>query len=199
MGAFIDMTGLVFDQLTVVELDSNRKGTGAYWYCQCSCGRMVSIWGANLRNGNTKRCGGVGCRGTHHLTDTPEYYVWAQILQRCWNPNNCNYRRYGSRGIRVCKRWQKFDNFIADMGERPSSKHSIERKNNNGNYTPRNCKWATKREQVRNTRRNFVISAFGKTQCVSDWWRETGISIATLTYRIRKGIKPERALTKRGR
>jgi|GEM_PF-1342758 len=89
-------------------------------------------------------------RTTHGLSKTPEYRVWASMWQRCSNPNNLRYNRYGERGIGICERWEKFENFLADMGPRPSKGHSIDRKDNEGNYEPSNCRWATRSEQQKN-------------------------------------------------
>ena len=201
MGAFIDLTGLTFGYLEVIDRGptlGSPPGTQPHWNCRCACGELKLVCGAHLRGGLVVSCG--RCRKqTHRMTHAPEYWVWAAMLQRVNNPANCNYPRYGGRGIKVCERWLSFENFYADMGQRPSPKHSIERLRNDGDYAPANCKWATKAEQVRNMRRNFMITAFGKTQCVSDWWRETGLPLTTITGRIRRGIEPEIALTLPGR
>jgi hypothetical protein len=127
-----------------------RNRSRRFWRCICDCGKEVHVDSGNLSSGNSESCG-VCCKGTHRASGTPTYRVWAVMLSRCRNNKDDGWYLYGGRGIRVCSRWFKFENFLKDMGERPSGK-SIERKNTNGNYTRRNCKWATPREQAQNRR-----------------------------------------------
>src|SRR5262245_39145536 len=93
-------------------------------------------------------------KGNLAYSNTVEYRCWVSMRQRCNNPNDISYKNYGGRGIQICKRWSKFENFLADMGHKPSPQHSLERINNNGNYTPKNCKWGTRGEQALNTRKH---------------------------------------------
>lgn len=117
----------------------------------------------------------------------PLYGTWQQMLQRCQNPKVDSFGRYGGRGISVCDRWKEsFWNFVDDMGERPSAKHSIDRVDNDGNYEPNNCRWATAREQARNTSRNTVLTHDGKTMCVCDWAKYLGISDRALSIRLKR-------------
>jgi hypothetical protein len=123
-----------------------------------------------------------------------EYDAWHMCIQRCENPNNPGYKTYGARGIRVCHRWHSFENFFADMGPRPSPRHSIDRIDNDGDYEPGNCRWATPAEQARNRRTNRMIEFGGRTMCISDWAAEIGISCGSLMRRLDLwGV--ERALT----
>lgn len=126
-----------------------------------------------------------------------EYVCWTQIIQRCTNPDSKAYCRYGGRGIKVCRRWRNsYVAFRCDMGRKPSSGHSIERIDNNGNYEPSNCRWSLRREQARNKRSNNNVTAFGKKQCVTDWSEACKISVSTLANRLRRGgWSPEEALT----
>jgi len=117
------------------------------------------------------------------------------MWQRCTTPENPNYARYGGRGIRVCERWKKFENFFADMGKRPSPKHSIERKDNDGDYTPKNCVWATREEQANNTRRNRYLTHNGETLTLEAWAKRLGLSSSTLSHRLTKGWPLEEVLT----
>jgi len=119
------------------------------------------------------------------------------MIQRCTNPDFPEYEHYGGRGITVCERWHDFANFLADMGERPSSKYSIDRfPDNNGNYEAENCRWATSREQGRNKRTNRIIEAFGRKQLLCEWAEETGLSPTLITARMgRLGWSIERALS----
>jgi hypothetical protein len=116
---------------------------------------------------------------------TPEYNVWKQMKARCYNRDHPEFKNYGRRGIKVCRRWlHSFANFSADMGPRPTPYHSIERERNLGDYTPKNCIWATRRAQQRNTRRNRWITYRGRRQLAIDWARELDIAPSTLHYRL---------------
>jgi hypothetical protein len=126
---------------------------------------------------------------------TCEYSIWQAMVQRCTNPNNKGYLKYGGRGIGVCDRWREYENFLADMGRRPSDSHSLDRINNDKGYEPSNCRWATLIEQANNTRTNKHLTFRGRTQTVADWAREIGIKQNTLVGRIRKGWSVEKALT----
>lgn len=129
----------------------------------------------------------------HGLTKIPEYKVWKSMKYRCSNPNLNNYKDYGGRGIKVCDRWLSFTNFIEDMGRRPSNKHSIERVNNDGNYEPSNCEWATTDKQSAN-KRQTLLTHFDKTQTVPQWANELGIDRRKIYWRLKKGWTTERAL-----
>lgn len=118
----------------------------------------------------------------------PEKAVYSRMIQRCYNEKNPAFQDYGARGIRVVDRWlESFDNFLEDMGPRPSAKHSIERKNNDGPYAAWNCVWATDLEQNRNTRQNVVLTVNGKSQCLSQWAEDMGVSRTLIRDRLRLG------------
>jgi hypothetical protein len=133
-------------------------------------------------------------RATHGMSGTGTYESWAQALQRCCNPNDNDYPKYGGRGITVCERWREFASFLADMGER-SEGMTLEREDVNGNYEPGNCRWATKAEQTRNKRDTVRVTINGATRCVMEWCREFGVSHHRVYARIARGWSPERALT----
>ena len=117
------------------------------------------------------------------------------MRQRCSNPNAANYFRYGAKGITVCESWSKFDQFISDMGQPPSNKHTLDRIDPNGNYTPENCRWADMETQFNNKRNNVHITAFWKTQTIAQWVRETGMSRDMIKHRIfEMNLPPEEAL-----
>lgn len=155
MPVAIDIVGRRFGRLVVLALHSNarRKPTRAdrKWLCRCDCGELTVTRGVNLRSGNTKSCGCMWWETitTHGHCRTPEYRAWNQMIQRCTNPNSQRYSRYGGRGISVCQRWFRFENFLADMGPRPPG-YSIERIDNDGNYEPSNCVWIPRNQQQRN-------------------------------------------------
>jgi hypothetical protein len=176
-----------------------------YQVCECDCGNVMVVVFPQLKSGHTKSCGCLQKqrlteRNTKHsLTGTPEYMVFANMKTRCGNPNIVQYSDWGGRGIRICDRWLDpdtgFANFYADMGPRPSDTHTIDRRDNDGDYCPENCRWATRFEQNRNQRSNVMLTYNGKTQCAADWARELGLPKATVSRRIKAGWTVERALT----
>jgi hypothetical protein len=130
----------------------------------------------------------------HGLTMTPEHRVWRNIHQRCENPNDEHYPDYGGRGIRVCERWASFEAFLEDMGTRPGCGYTIDRRDVNGDYEPGNCRWATVAEQNRNKRTTKLVTFDGRTMCVAEWARESGVSRNLILYRLAAGWPVERAL-----
>ena len=135
-------------------------------------------------------------RFKHGMSKSPEHSAWSRIRNRCYNPNASKFRWYGGRGISVCQRWRdSFKAFYEDMGPRPFPKATIERINNDGNYEPGNCRWATQHDQSRNTQRTILLAFRGRTQCLQDWAAEVGIERQTLQGRIQSGWDIERALT----
>lgn len=136
---------------------------------------------ADRRNFRVTNGASVGGRAS------PEYKVWSSMKNRCHNPNDQHFSHYGGRGIKVCDRWRgSFQNFIGDMGSRPSTGHSVEREDNNGNYEPGNCRWATQAEQNANRRDSVRIKHNGEELCLEHWARRLGIDRMTLRYRARR-------------
>jgi len=121
------------------------------------------------------------------------YWSWANMIQRCNNKTRDCYQNYGGRGISVCRRWLKFENFFADMGERPEGT-TLDRIDNDGNYEFGNCRWATPKQQNRNQRGNINVTLEGKTQCLSVWTRALNLPYDTIRHRIRRGWEPAKAL-----
>ena len=197
----LDLTGKRFGELTVCYESSERTGNAVVWTCKCDCGNITNVLAGNLVRGNTSSCGhlrvtrGIERKTTHGLTGTPEYMTWGSMLKRCTNPNDRGYHNYGGRGISVCDRWlSSFENFYADMGPRPSDLHSIDRRDNNGNYEPSNCYWATKDEQLNNKRTNYIVYYKDKRYTVSQLAKEFGIGYETLRKRLHSGWSVERAV-----
>ena len=133
-------------------------------------------------------------RTTHGMTHTRTYKIWDRMIQRCKSPRVINYERYGGRGIKVCARWNKFANFFADMGVAPDDK-TIERIDNNGNYEPTNCRWATWPEQYRNRRNTVFLRLNGITKSLTEWSDETRLKQSTIYTRLRRGWTTKQALT----
>jgi len=156
-----ELIGKRFGRLLVLRRTEDRWAH-RFWTCLCDCGKEVVVRGESLYRGETKSCGCLrdemsGARvAKHRDTGSPEFTAWARMRQRCVNPKRPDYRNYGGRGITVCERWNSFENFLADMGRKPSPAHSLDRINNEGNYEPSNCQWATLLQQNSNRRRKYI-------------------------------------------
>lgn len=154
MRTLINMKGWRFGNAVVLRhLRTQRNGSR--WLCRCDCGREFEAGGSNLRAGDINSCGCLRSvaqmKHGHNVRRTLTYNSWANMIQRCNNSNHPRYKDYGGRGITVCERWLRFENFLEDMGEAPPD-HTIERKNNDRGYFKKNCKWATRAEQNKNKR-----------------------------------------------
>lgn len=151
-----DKQGRTFGRLLVTGPMSRQRLGGVsrvFWKCQCSCGEVLEVLSTALASGSVQSCGclKVDRLTTHGLSESPEYRAWWQMKQRCYNPRNERFHRYGGRGITVCPEWiRSFEAFFADMGKRPTRDHSIDRINNDAGYAPGNCRWATRSQQQRN-------------------------------------------------
>src|ERR1043166_5399491 len=161
-------SGNKYGMLTVI-----RQLPGSRSLCRCECGSETVKKTGNLRSGNTRSCGCVTSvwlsRPTHGLSKTSEYRIWGLMLHRCRNPRDARYKSYGGRGITVCERWWKFENFIADMGPRPSLSHSLDRyPDNDGPYSPENCRWATPEQQARNKGNSTSLTVGGRTATIAE-------------------------------
>lgn len=197
--AIIDLTGQRFGRLLVLSMEFVAETSVKLCICRCDCGQEKKIRASNLRSGTTASCGClnrenasrrlVDRQSTHGATRTPTYVVWRGMIDRCRNPANKNYRYYGGRGIRVCERWVgSFEAFQSDMGCRPVAM-TLDRVNNDGDYEPGNCRWATSKQQARNTSRNVLVEVRGETLCLKDWADRLSIYPELLASRHRrKGI-----------
>ena len=186
-----DLTNKTFGKLTVIEYISNN---GKNWKCKCECGNIHYINTYRLTHINNISC--VKCsRQTHGYSSSITYKSWQRIKQSCYNINNHKYKNYGGRGIKVCDRWlDSFENFLEDMGERPEGM-TLDRIDNNGDYEPSNCRWATIIEQNNNKRNNHYITYNNKTLTIAEWSRVFNISKNVIYARLRNNWNDIDAIT----
>jgi hypothetical protein len=189
----IDLCGQRFGRLVVQRRKGSDKHQHALWECLCDCGKNCVKTTGTLRVGDARSCGCYNidvCRQRfmkHGGVGTVEYAAWMNMVSRCCTPTHPSYRRYGGRGIRVCESWRHdFMAFLRSVGKRPNAQVTLERKDNEGNYEPGNVCWATHAEQSRNKRNNVRITFDGRTQCLTDWAKETGINVNTLGARLHR-------------
>lgn len=197
----LNLEGRTFGRWTVLEF-SHRNGVLMLWKCRCECGTERPVTAGSLTNGSSSSCGcfqreDLSARATSHgHSRTPIYSAWRSMVKRCHDPRSGEYPRYGARGISVCEPWREsFEAFLNDMGERPFDGASIDRIDNDGNYEPGNCRWATMMEQGQNRRNSQLVTLDGVTRTISEWTRIQGIPDSTLRYRVRRGWPIEQALT----
>lgn len=191
--------GSKFDRLTVLA-SAPAKNKKSRWLCRCECGKEKVVQSYYLSTKHTRSCGCLSVdtstvlNTTHGMTYTRTYTVWSTMRARCNNPYHKKYYRYGGRGISVCTRWDDYNLFLEDMGEaRPG--YSLDRVDNDRDYSPSNCRWATAKEQANNTRRNVWLTWAGKTLSIADWAIVLKVNGATLYQRFHKGWDTERILT----
>jgi hypothetical protein len=174
--------------------------------CRCDCGCEMEFVATDVNAGKRRSCGcsrrpSGGHNKTHGLTKTPLHRIWTGMRERCYCQTSSHYPDYGARGIRICERWSGtngFTNFLADMGPRPP-KHQIERIDNNGNYEPSNCRWATVSEQARNRRSNVLVTFSGTTKTLREWCDQLEVKYALVWDRLTMGWPPERAFSQPSR
>lgn len=176
----IDRTGQRYGKLTVLRREDNGKNY-VCWLCKCDCGNYTIVKAQNLAKGVTKSCGcmqhshGLRKHGDAHYRSPNLYRVWTTMKQRCENPNRQKYPIYGGRGIKVCDSWQDPNNFIEwALNNGYSDGLQIDRINNNGDYSPENCRWVTAKENCRNRRSNVLLTVDGVTKTVVEWCEESG-------------------------
>ena len=190
----IDLTGKKYGQWRVIKrAPTPEVNTRAYWICECACGKERTVSGTGLRSGGTTRC--ADCAHIKHgLSGTSECGVYRDLRARCNNLKHKSYKSYGGRGVK--DKYGSLKAFVKDVGPRPSSKHSIERKDNNGSYEPGNCEWALISVQVRNRRTNRYIEAFGEVKVVADWVADNRCTVShqTICRRLDDGWSPEDAV-----
>jgi len=197
MARIKDLTGQRFGRLVVLYDTGERKNRKVVWHCKCDCGSEVDVIGSDLTSGCTTSCGcynrerSAEANTTHGMSrreeTRPVYQTWRDMLQRCENPNDKRYKDYGGRGITVCPEWHDVKVFINwALASGWGKGLTLDRINNDGNYEPSNCRWATWKVQQRNKRNNHLITFNGKTQTMAEWADETGILYDTLEARVNR-------------
>jgi hypothetical protein len=209
-----DITGMRFGRLIAIEPTPRRRRRMMLWRFQCDCGNEHEAVSADALRGGTNSCGCLrrelgskfgqkysailnarGASVTHGMTNTREFSSWTSMTQRVCNPNHKSFDDYGGRGITICERWLgSFENFYADMGDRPLGL-TLERINNNGNYEPTNCEWATSKKQANNRRSNRPITLNGRTRNLNEWASDAGIHRSLISNRIDRGWSVEDAVS----
>lgn len=186
--------GKRFGRLLVVK-EIGLINKSRHWIVKCDCGTEKDVYQQSLLSGSTTSC---GCYRkevvtTHGMSKTRIYSVWNNMLTRCHNILTPNYDNYGGRGIGVCDRWKKFENFYSDMGDIPDGM-SLDRIDNNGNYEPSNCKWSTPSEQQRNKSNNHLLTVNGITKTLIEWAIERNLKYTTIIMRLNYGYTEEQAV-----
>lgn len=202
---FKDLSGSRFQRWLVLSSSGVRTyprgATRRTWLCRCDCGTERSVDECRLRNGTSGSCGCYHRERvsrsrplTHGDCGSVEYHTWSSMISRCENPKNKQYKDYGGRGIFICDRWRKsYEAFLADMGRRPQG-HTLDRIDNEQGYGPANCRWATRLQQMANTRRARMLTINGVTLHHSAWAKRYGIDPRSFHQRMKRGWDPIRAL-----
>ena len=199
----IDMSGRRYGKWTVMQRVENSKNGQAMWLCKCDCGTEKVVCGSNLRSGASRSC---GCErnsyfsalyGVHYKEPKRLFSIWSNMKSRCTNPNNNSFQNYGARGIKICNEW--LHDFVAfrewALQNGYSDNLTIERIDNEGNYEPTNCRWATAEEQSNNRRNNVLISHNGETHTLNEWSKIIGVKKSTIESRYSRGWSEDRILT----
>lgn len=196
---------LVTSQVDLERIRQSQSGKRR-WMCQCECGTERAVLEASLKNGTSRSCGCLQIESSvdRHIRHgetlggrkTVEYKAWQAMLDRCRNAKNSRYDQYGGRGIDVCARWEKFECFLADMGRRPSAKHSLDRVDNDAGYDADNCRWAIPHEQMTNRSVTRFVQVDGQNVPLATLAKQHGVPANTLRFRILKGWSLQDALTK---
>lgn len=185
---FIDITNETYNDLLVLGYGGKKYSVSA-WYCKCNCGNVVLAISSHLKRGLTKSCGclalKIRTKHGHQIggKQSRTYNTWRKMIDRCTNKNHKAYHHYGGRGIKIHEEWFTFLNFLNDMGERPINK-TLDRIDNNGNYEPSNCRWATKKQQSRNTRTVKKLLFNNIERPLTEWAEIVGINASTINSRL---------------
>jgi len=184
--------------LTFISEAGANKHAKKLWRLMCDCGKETVAIATQVRTGRTRSCGhlkSAGNRRTHGMQGSKLYTAWCNMKLRCDNVNNKHYCNYGGRGITYDKAWSSFEAFASDVGNPPSPEHTLDRIDNNGNYTKQNVRWAKRSVQSRNTRQNVWINISGETKCLYDWCAIYEITAGAVYRRVNKGASFQEAIT----
>lgn len=187
MPRLIDLTGRKFSRWTVIRRGENI-GVKPGWFCKCECGNTETVLGHSLKSGTSTSCGcaHIDAITKHGMIGTPTHRSWTSMKSRCNNEKSPGFHRYGGRGIKVCERWEIFENFLEDMGERPENT-TLDRIDNDGDYEPGNCRWATHKTQARNNSRNKRFRYKGKIKTVTEWCEVLNVPVERVRGRLSAG------------
>lgn len=190
-GNFNNITGRRFGKLVAIAFVGTDKFHKAKWLCQCDCGNTHVVSSNLLLRRMCKSCGCLHVK--HRKCFTPTYNSWRSMRVRCYDPKTPSWPNYGGRGVRVCERWESFNNFLADMGDRPEGT-TLDRIDSDKDYEPGNCQWSSRTVQNQNKSNVRHLTLDGETFCLAEWSRRTGICESTIQMRLKKGWSIERAL-----
>jgi len=203
---FVDLSGKRFNRLVVLSPAGRDSSNSYVFLCRCECGTEVVKRASHIISGEVKSCGcfrredsrnkiiSIATKHGHCAKGaSPTYKSWLAMMQRCYRKSHPHYAKYGGRGITVCEDWKSFVGFMSSMGERPLGK-TLDRIDANGNYHTWNCRWATPKQQSRNTRTNHLLHFNGQTKTLAEWSELSGIGVTTIRERLRRGWEVERAL-----
>lgn len=198
-----EIVGFTFGRWRVLGVSKRTKQRAYLVRCLCECGTERDVTPTSLKKGTSVSCGCFRLQRVqetvrkHGLSRTPTYKSWRAMLGRCYDPGNASFEAYSAKGIYVCDRWRSsFENFVEDMGMRPSKSHSIDRIDNDGIYSKENCRWATGFEQQANRAISITLTVNGETKPMAEWARIAGMQYQTLKARLRQGWAPEVAVTR---
>jgi len=192
-----NLMGKKFGSLTVIENITKERSR---WLCRCDCGNTHEAYAFQLLNGKSDNCGCLtGAKSSvshaiHGMSGSPLHRTWSGMRQRCLNPNNDRWDSYGGRGIKICDRWLSFENFYADMGDRPADT-SLDRIDNDKGYFPANCKWSSRQQQQNNMRSNVIISYNGEARTLANWASHLNLDEGMLRARYVRGWGVDRLFT----
>lgn len=197
MSKLIDLKGVRFSHLVVIKRAGADKQGHVMWLCQCDCGNQKVVKGHKLLSGENKSCGCMHHKYSHGQSDTRLYHIWRTMKARCVDPNSRKYHAYGGRGITICEEWlNDFPSFyVWAIANGYRDDLTIDRIDNDGNYCPENCRWATPKEQANNTRTNRLLQYNGEKHTVSEWADITGIAKKAIYRRLYRGWSVAKALT----
>ena len=184
----VELSGTTFGSWLVLKYAGKTKNNKRLWECRCSCGLVKTVRQEHLNSGASTKCRTCATKQESPKSSLKEYATWQNMRQRCYgSASSRDKTNYHDRGIKVCDRWDSFENFLEDMGRSPEGRYSIDRIDVNGDYSPDNCRWADDKTQANNTRRTNYITYNNETMTISQWSERTGIGYKTFRGRLDKG------------